>query len=91
MKNFIKKESLVQVFSCEFYKVSKKTFFPEHLWATASEVFARVQRVVKGHYNNLINHMTSCEPANNLTKSREKIILSKVAGPSLKFAKNKLI
>ena len=36
--NFIKKEILVQVFSCEFYEICKNTFFTEHLWATASEV-----------------------------------------------------
>ena len=36
--NFIKKESLAQVFSCEFCEISKKTFFTEHLWATASEL-----------------------------------------------------
>ena len=29
--NFIKKESLVQLFSCEFCKISKNTFFTEHL------------------------------------------------------------
>ena len=34
--NFIKKESLVQVFSCEFGEISKNTFFIEHLRATAS-------------------------------------------------------
>ena len=34
--NFIKKETLPQVFSCEFCKSSKNTFFTEHLWATAS-------------------------------------------------------
>ena len=33
---FIKKETLAQVFSCEFYEISKTTFFPEHLCATAS-------------------------------------------------------
>ena len=32
-----KKEALAQVFSCEFCKMSKNTFFAEHLWATASE------------------------------------------------------
>ena len=26
--DFIKKETLAQVFSCEFYEISKKTFFP---------------------------------------------------------------
>ena len=33
--NFIKKESLAQVFSCKFCEVSKNTFFSEHLWPTA--------------------------------------------------------
>ena len=32
----IKKESLVHVFSCECYEISKNTFFIEHLWTTAS-------------------------------------------------------
>ena len=34
--NFIKKETLAQVFSCEFCEISKSTFFTEHLWTTAS-------------------------------------------------------
>ena len=34
--NFIKKESLAQVFSCEFCEISKNTFFAEQLWTTAS-------------------------------------------------------
>ena len=34
--NFIKKESLAQVFSCEFCEISKNTFFTEHLRTTAS-------------------------------------------------------
>ena len=33
---FIKKETLAQVFSCEFCEISKNTFFTEHLWTTAS-------------------------------------------------------
>ena len=36
--NFIKKETLAQVFPCEFCEISKKTFFTEHLWATASDL-----------------------------------------------------
>ena len=32
--NFIKKETLLQVSSCDFCENSKKTFFAEHLWAT---------------------------------------------------------
>ena len=35
--NFIKKESMAQVFSCEFCEISTNTFFTEHLWAIASE------------------------------------------------------
>ena len=34
--NFVKKETLAQVFSCEFCEISKNTVFTEHLWATAS-------------------------------------------------------
>ena len=35
--NFIKKETLTQVLSCEFCEISKNTFFTERLWTTASE------------------------------------------------------
>ena len=31
--NFIKKETLAQVFSCEFWEIFRKTFFTEHLLA----------------------------------------------------------
>ena len=34
VNNFIN-ESLTQLFSCEFCKISKNTFFTEHLWVTA--------------------------------------------------------
>ena len=34
--NFIKKETLAQVFYCEFCEISKNNFFTEHLWTTAS-------------------------------------------------------
>ena len=33
-----KKETLAQVFSCEFCEISKNTFFTEHLRMTTSEV-----------------------------------------------------
>ena len=35
-RNFIKKETLAQVFSCEFWENSKNTFFTKHLRTTAS-------------------------------------------------------
>ena len=34
--NFIKKETLAQVFSCKFCEISKNNFFVEHVWSTAS-------------------------------------------------------
>ena len=34
--NFIEKETLAQVFFCEFCEISKNTFFTEHLLETAS-------------------------------------------------------
>ena len=33
--NFIKKDTLAWVFSCEFCEISKKTFLTEHLRTTA--------------------------------------------------------
>ena len=36
--NFIKKEILAQVFSCEFCEFSKNIFFTEHLLTTASYI-----------------------------------------------------
>ena len=40
--NFIKKETLAQVFACEFCEIYKNTFFAEHLWATASGKFRNI-------------------------------------------------
>ena len=34
--NFVKKETLAELFSCEFCQISKRNFFAEHLWMTAS-------------------------------------------------------
>ena len=38
--NFIKKETLAQVFSCEFCEIFKNTFFTEHLRTTASKILS---------------------------------------------------
>ena len=35
---FFKKETLVQLFSCEFCETSKNTFFTEHLWTTSGKI-----------------------------------------------------
>ena len=40
--NFIKKETLAQVFSCEFWEIFKKTVFTEHLLTTISETFLKL-------------------------------------------------
>ena len=37
--NFIKKETLAQVFSCEFCEIFKNTYFEEHLQTAASNSF----------------------------------------------------
>ena len=39
---FIKKESLAQVFSCEFCEISTNTFFIEHLRTTASKKWPNI-------------------------------------------------
>ena len=36
--NFMKKETMAQVFSCELCEFSKNNFFTEHLRATASGI-----------------------------------------------------
>ena len=41
--NFIKKETLTQVFFCELCEISKKTVFTQHLWATASKRISTFQ------------------------------------------------
>ena len=41
--NFVKKESLAQLFSCEFCKISKNTFFTEHLYVTASRTYYQLE------------------------------------------------
>ena len=43
--NFIKKETLAQEFSCEFYNISKNSFFTEHLWVAATFVFLETLKV----------------------------------------------
>ena len=37
--NFIKKETLAQAFFCEFFKISKNTFFTEHLRTATSKTW----------------------------------------------------
>ena len=43
--NFIKKETLAQVFSCQFCEISKNTLFTEHLRLTACGVTPSSRRL----------------------------------------------
>ena len=40
--NFINKETLVQVFSCEFHEIFKNTFLTLHMWMKASVFFKKI-------------------------------------------------
>ena len=48
--NFVKKETLAQVFSREFCEISKNTFFTEHIWVTASESKTIMKVLVKARH-----------------------------------------
>ena len=52
--NFIKNETLPQVFSSEFCEISKNTFFTEHPWTTASDmridVISILENIAKFHF-----------------------------------------
>ena len=55
--NFIKKETLAQVFYCEFYEISKNTFFQRIALVAASVNFDRIldNLIVR---NMLTNYLT---------------------------------
>ena len=50
----LKKETQAQVFSCEFCKISKNTFFTEPLRATASELSVKFDNY---QFLNLLLHL----------------------------------
>ena len=74
--NFIKKETLAQVFSCDFCEISKNTFFTEHLHATFFYylIFTRVdlsntthwpiwlKEIFDGYYDQVSNSEISISP-----------------------------
>ena len=49
--NFIKKETLVQVFSYEFCEISINTFFTKQLWVTAS---GPLEDILDGNFGKFI-------------------------------------
>ena len=48
--NFLKKETLAHVFSCEICEIFKNTFFTEYLWTTASENVSTYVLVLQPEY-----------------------------------------
>ena len=48
--NFIKKRTLTQVFSCEFWEIFKNTFFTEHL-RKSSENIVRTLAIFRNSYD----------------------------------------
>ena len=56
--NFIKKETLTQVFSFEFSEISKNTFFTEHVWATASVTLRKLAK--QWHNNSIAQEIVFC-------------------------------
>ena len=53
--NFVKKETLAQLFSCEFQEISKNIFFTEHLRATASLETVKTSPIIFSGYSFLTN------------------------------------
>ena len=49
-RNFIKKEALAQVFSCEFYKIFKTTFSPRTPPVTANNQKAVIKKADSLNY-----------------------------------------
>ena len=61
--NFIKKETLPPVFSCEYCEIPKNTFFTEYLWVTASELLTMVSvftALVFLHLSNIKAALQGC-------------------------------
>ena len=70
--DFIKKESLAQLFSYEFYKISKNTFLTEHFWWLLLETQKQISQeelTAKDSYESTIRFDNNKSPGNNeLTK-----------------------
>ena len=76
--NFIDKETLAQVFSCEFFKISKNTFFIGHLKATAS-VTTNSKAIMKVNSKDKLNSSYNCILLDNIQERiyKRNIELSK--------------
>ena len=73
--NLIKRETLAQVFSCEFCEISQNTFFTEHLWATASVSLQIMTRKIFFFKNYTQNVVEKCSPETFFKESKLSISL----------------
>ena len=74
--NFIKKETLSQVFSCEFYEISKNTFFTEHLLVTASHLTTKLMWNTPRLFDLQKNHVVFYRDDNCMVFPVAKMILN---------------
>ena len=79
--NFIKKETLAQVFSCEFCKISKNTFFHRTPSVAASHMTC---------LKNPLSHMISCSSSTQLIKSDFSLLYYSPISTQVIFTEHKL-
>ena len=67
--NFIKKDNLSQVFSCEFCENSNNTSFTEHFWTTASEamIFQSSYKEIQFSLFQFLNVKTAASSTENVS------------------------
>ena len=73
LSNFIEKETLPQVFSCEFCEIFENTYFIEHILTTASEWFElncalRLREAIRSFRNRRSEVFCKKSVLKNLTK-----------------------
>ena len=57
----LKKETLTQVFSSEFYEISKNTCSTEHLWTTASDISVELPKNYQYNHSLKIKFLVFCK------------------------------
>ena len=72
--NFIKKETLTRVFSCEFCKIFKNAFFTEHLRTTASADYMWVKNYSLPIKNKFLNQLPCLGVQSQIAITKRKII-----------------
>ena len=73
LKKKIEKDTLAQVFSCEFCKISKSTFFTENIWVTASGKYSFLHRLLHKTLSRLLKeHAVSTLFSHNNDRQTQK-------------------